>query len=112
MSEPEKPLVYLVLGAAGSGRREVLADLIADGLGEGDKPAVLLPESEPPVEVEVKLPGVSRWAWRDDVIAGTLPDGATHLFFVLDGRRNPVDQLEVLKAWIEAQRQGPTPARS
>ena len=34
--------MYLVLGAAGSGRREVLADLIEGGLAEGDRPAVLV----------------------------------------------------------------------
>jgi len=42
----EKPLVYLVLGSAGSGRREVLVDLIQDGLGEADRAAVLLCDTE------------------------------------------------------------------
>ena len=31
----EKPLVYLILGAAGSGRREIVADLIDGGLAAG-----------------------------------------------------------------------------
>ena len=31
----EKPLVYLILGAAGSGRREIVADLIEGGLAAG-----------------------------------------------------------------------------
>jgi hypothetical protein len=53
--------------------------------------------------MDAQLPEVSRWAWHDDVIAASLPAGATHVFFVVDGRRNPVDQIEVLKAWIEAQ---------
>jgi hypothetical protein len=103
MSEPEKPLVYLILGAAGSGRREVLLDLIEGGLDPADQPAVMLAESEPVAEAEAKLPQISRWVWRDDTIAAALPAGAKRVFFVLDGRRNPVDQIEVFKAWLEAQ---------
>jgi hypothetical protein len=32
-----------------------------------------------------------------------LPADATHVFFVTDGARNPIDQIEVFKAWVEAQ---------
>ncbi|MES2696848.1 MAG: hypothetical protein V4773_25495 [Verrucomicrobiota bacterium] len=104
MSNSEKPLVYLILGATGSGRREVLADLITDGLEESDRPAVLLPESEPPTERDAKLPGVARWTWlAEGMISSTLPKDATHVFFVVDGRRNPIDQTEAFKAWLEAQ---------
>lgn len=99
----EKPLVYLVLGAAGSGRREVLADLIADGLGETDRAAVMLSEGEAADAADTRLGRVERWAWQEGVIVGTLPTDATHVFFVVDGRRNPVDQVEVFKAWLEAQ---------
>ena len=99
----DKPLIYVILGAAGSGRREVLADLIADGLGEGDRAAVLLAAREAPEPVDAKLPGLTRWTWADDHIEGTIPEGATHVFFVTDGRVNPVDQLEVCAPWIEAQ---------
>ncbi|MEO6875019.1 MAG: hypothetical protein ABI222_09370 [Opitutaceae bacterium] len=101
---PEKPLIYVILGAAGSGRREVLADLISDGLGEGDRPAVLLAETEAPDAVfDAKLPGLTRWAWTGENIDGMIPADATHVFLVTDGRSNPVDQLEVIAPWIEAQ---------
>ena len=43
---PAKPLVYLILGAAGSGRREIVADLIEGGLGDGDRPAAFLAAGE------------------------------------------------------------------
>ncbi len=99
----EKPLVYLVLGAAGSGRREVLADLIAAGLAGGDRAAVMLSEGEAASDADARLGRVERWQWQDDVIVGTLPPDATHVFFVVDGRRNPVEQVEVFKAWLEAQ---------
>lgn len=102
MPASDQPLVYLILGASGSGRREVLVDLIEGGLGEGDRPAVLLEETEAADAADAKLPRVSRWAWRDDVIDGTLPEGATHVFFLLHGRANPVDQIEVFIPWLKA----------
>ena len=99
-----KPLVYLVLGAAGSGRRELLADLIEGGLGDGDRAAVLLSATEAPADAEKKLGAVGRWHWLDaGAIEGELPEDATHVFFVADGRRNPVDQAEAFKPWVEAQ---------
>jgi hypothetical protein len=103
MAATEKPLVYLILGAAGSGRRAVLTDLLSDGLVEGDRPAVMLAESETAAESDAKLPGLTRWAWTDGQIVGELPREATHTFFIADGRENPVEQIEVFVAWLEAQ---------
>jgi hypothetical protein len=108
MKSENKPLVYLILGAAGSGRREVLRDLIEGGLDESDNPAVMLPVGEGTASADTaadvaKLPTVSTWSWEDGTIAGMLPPGATHVFFVIDGTRNPIDQIEVFKPWLEAQ---------
>lgn len=108
MKSENKPLVYLILGAAGSGRREVLSDLIEGGLDESDHPAVMLPAGEgtavPDAAADAaKLPLLSTWSWEDGAIAGVLPPDATHIFFVTDGTRNPVDQIEVFKPWLEAQ---------
>ncbi|MFM1850425.1 MAG: hypothetical protein RIS54_109 [Verrucomicrobiota bacterium] len=103
MSDPAKPLVYLFLGTAGSGRRALARDLAASGLAEGDRAAVLLPAAEPEVEFDAKLPGVARWVWTEHgTISAELPAGATHVLFISDGRLNPVDQVEALKPWIEA----------
>jgi hypothetical protein len=103
MSSTKKPLVYIILGASGSGRREVLVDLIESGLEETDRGAVMLSTAEAESSDDTKLPRVSRWEWRDGMIIGTLPPDATHVFFVTDGARNPVDQIEVLKPWVDAQ---------
>src|SRR5688572_13348088 len=103
MSSGEKPFVYLILGAPGSGRRHVLVDLIEAGLTVADRPAVMIAEGETADPGEEKLPGGTRWAWRDGMIVGTLPSEATHVFFVTQGNASPVDQVEVFKAWIEAQ---------
>lgn len=105
MDSPQKPLVYLILGASGSGRREVVADLIDGGLAETDRVAVLLAEGEPTDPADAKLPEPTRWSWSDEAqtISGEIPAGTSHVFFFADGRRNPVDQLEVFKPWVEAQ---------
>ncbi|HXN35273.1 MAG TPA: hypothetical protein VN877_03825 [Opitutaceae bacterium] len=93
--------MFLILGAAGSGRREVLADLIGEGLVEGDRPAVLLSAGEEPGPLDAGLPGVARWSLGDDgAFEADLPGDATHVFIVADGRRNPVDQIEALKTWL------------
>jgi hypothetical protein len=101
--DSEKPLVYLILGTSGSGRRAVIADLIDGGLSETDRAAVLLSDAEKPAASDAQLSNVSRWHWTGELIEATLPREATHVFFIADGRSNPVDQIEVFKAWIEAQ---------
>jgi hypothetical protein len=103
MTPAEKPLVYLILGAAGSGRREIVADLIEGGLEATDRAAVLLPAAEAESPIDAILPGVSRWVWNDGTIAATLPAGATRVFFVTDGTRSAVDQIEVFKPWLDVQ---------
>ena len=59
----EKPLIYLILGPSGSGRRAVIADLIEGGLDEGDRPAVLLSDAERASPFDAKLPKLARWTW-------------------------------------------------
>src|SRR5664280_3295929 len=90
----EKPLIYLILGAAGSGRRAVVADLVAGGLGEGDRALVLLSAAEPAGESDARLGAARPWQWDDRRHESPAFDGATHVFWVADGRRNPVDQIE------------------
>lgn len=100
----DQPLVYLILGAAGSGRREVLADLVEAGLTEADHPVVLLAEGEAADDFDARLPLGPRWNWAggEEPLAAVVPDDATHVFFVTDGRRNPVDQIEAFKNWLSA----------
>lgn len=103
MSPPAKPLVYVILGAAGSGRRGVLADLIEDGLAPGARPVVLLASTEAPAEADARLGRVVRWTWAGDGrIEAEPPADADPIFFVTDGRASPVDQMEALKPWIAA----------
>ncbi|MDR1789109.1 MAG: hypothetical protein LBR12_01920 [Opitutaceae bacterium] len=108
-----KPLVYAVLGAAGSDRREIVADLIAAGLEDAGQVAVLLSENETAAPADASLAGLSRvarWSWepsagRDRAVAAgkiraALPEGTAVAFLITDGRANPVDQIEALKPWL------------
>jgi hypothetical protein len=103
VSSSSKTPVYLILGAPGSGRREVLADLIEAGLDESDRPAVMLEAGEAADPADARLPRLTRWTWQGEFIDGALPPESGPVFFVTAGRANPVDQIEVFKAWIEAQ---------
>ena len=96
-----KPYVYLLLGAAGSDRRALLADVIEGGLVAEDRPVVLLSADESPAPVDAKLPHPARWSMTDDgMISAPSVPGATHVFFVTDGRRDPIDQIQAFQAWL------------
>lgn len=106
-----RPLAYLLLGTRGSGRRALLADLVAEGLDPDDRPLTLLPATEPADPLDERLGPVRRWSVEDSAIAVAgaaegpgLAAECTHLFFVLDGRANPVDQIEQFRTWLYPQR--------
>ena len=102
-------LVYVILGAPGSGRREVVADLISTGLDAtaGERAHLVLPAGEPAHVADDKTGAATVARMRGDVdlralFADAPPAEATHVFIVLDGRLDPVDQLEALKPWLAA----------
>jgi hypothetical protein len=99
----DQPLVYLILGSAGSHRRAIVADLIEGGLDPEDRPAVLVSEAEAADAADARLPRLARWQWTGESVSAELPADATHVFLLTDGRSNPVDQVEAFKAWLEAQ---------
>jgi hypothetical protein len=98
----DKPSVYLILGTAGSGRREVVADLIEGGLGGDDHALVLLSADEAACEADAGLGTPGRWRWSEGRIEAPALGDATHVFLIADGRRNPVDQVEAFQAWLPA----------
>jgi hypothetical protein len=114
MSETVQPLVYVILGASGSGRREVLADFVSDAADGGGRALVLLADTEAADGSDARLGELLRWSWREtgggpegadgsiattDEVAARVA-GAARVFFVTDGRRNPVEQVEALKPWL------------
>lgn len=100
--------VYFILGTPGSGRRAIVRDLIQNGLGADEKAVVLLAEGEAPDAQDEKLVAltnveVRRWQWTAPNLPRVkLPAGAT-VFFLADSLTSPIDQLEALKPWLEAQ---------
>ncbi len=98
----EPPLAYVILGASGSGRREVLADLLG-GLEPSDRVVVCFPEEEPeePGSPLADLESFVRAVWRrtDEGMEAAVPEGVTHFFFLSHGGLNPVDQVEAFYHW-------------
>lgn len=97
-------LVYFVLGAAGSHRRAVLADLIAAGLPEGAKAAVFLVARDHDEAGDALLTKagaeLGTWTLVEKSVRLSLPENVTHLFIVADGRANPADQVEAFREWL------------
>ncbi len=101
------PLVYLVLGTPGSGRRGVILDLLQNGREPGERSAVLLAEGEPPSARDAPLAAVprvavQRWAWSGpDFPDFRLPPCDT-VFLIADSQADTIDQIEALKRWTAA----------
>jgi hypothetical protein len=102
----EKPLMYLVLGAPGSGRRELLLDLINSGLEKDTRPLILISDQETLFDCEAKAgpnATVGTWTWDGKDLNLEIPPEFTHIFLITDGRSNPVDQVEAFSTWLSEQ---------
>ncbi len=100
-------ILYFILGTAGSHRRALLADLVGEGLMPDDRAAVLLSAAEAPDAAGEALltkagATLGRWTWAKPELEVELPEEATHVFLVADGRSDPIDQLEALREWLLA----------
>ena len=102
----QKPLAYLILGTPGSGRREVIADLIAESFVKEDNICCMLSDKEAASEHDARLGSVSdlvRWTFTaEKQIEAVLPEGTQKFFFITEGRSNPIDQIEAFRGWILA----------
>ena len=99
------PSVYFILGTPGSGRREIVRDLVENGLASEDKALVLVAQTEAADAAEEKVaqrPGteIRRCAWTATALPELqLPEGGT-VFFVADSQADPITQIESLKPWL------------
>lgn len=100
-----EPLIYLILGAAGAGRHEVIADLALFGLERSDRPVLLVPEGQLD-ESRAIMAGlkaafpIEGWGMEGNRMRAALPTGVTHLFLLTDGMADPVDQIEAFSLWL------------
>lgn len=104
-------LLYIVLGSANSGRRDVIADLIRNGTDPDTETVTLyLPEGEDPCpadEVFGKLRNTTTANWQMDegtrMLAEAPAEGSDILFFLTQGSSDPIDQLEAIHDWAVEQ---------
>jgi G3E family GTPase len=76
-----------------------VADLVEGGMHPSDKPLTVLAKEEPLRPEDARLGSVERW----DSETGSFPElaqGFTHVFVVVDGKANPIDQIERFKGWL------------
>ena len=99
--------VYFILGTPGSGRREIVRDLVEHGLAPTDPVLVLLSAGEPADVIDEKLAQrgkttIVRAGWTPAALpsAGLPADGV--VFFLADSHADPITQLELLHPWLLA----------
>jgi hypothetical protein len=102
------PAVYLVLGLPGSGRDEVVFNLIEGGMGDGQPVTVYHAAGEVADGGLSKRPSVAQVPFTFDkdhftVVPGTEPKAEPEAaFFLTDGRASVIDQIEAFPAWLQA----------
>lgn len=94
--------VYFILGAARSGRRDCVRDLIEGGFEKDAGIHVAYSENEDDTSADEQLAAreattVRRYTSLETVDAEADSEA---VFIVSDGRTDPVDQLELLQAWL------------
>lgn len=106
MSE-QTPLVYLIYGIPGSGRREVLFDLIDGGL-EGKEQALYFRhegEAASPFDEQLEAldtVGIVDWKLSDaKVTHGEINAAPEKIIFLAPGSCDPADAAEAVKTWTE-----------
>jgi len=99
------PIVYLILGAAGSGRHDVVEDLALFGLDPADRPQLFVAKRHLGDSAELlkrvgEKSSVASWSMIEGSLEIEVDPEATHLFVVSDGRADPIDLVEALKNWL------------
>ena len=99
---------YLIIGTPGSGRREVLFNLISEGMEETESCDVFIAATEPDSPYDEQLAALTNvdligWDSTDANQAPSPGENST-VFFLLDTSRDFRDQLEGFKGWLEAYR--------
>lgn len=105
--EEARPLVYFVFGVPGSGRREVIFDLIEGGIPATEQVLYFRPEGEAssafdePIKA---LANVNVVAWQlkgGKVTHGKISAAPEKIIFLAPGTSDPADCAEALKTWTD-----------
>ncbi|MFA5257992.1 MAG: hypothetical protein WC360_07570 [Opitutales bacterium] len=93
---------YIIMGCAGSGRRDIIADLL-DSVPAGC--LVMLPAGEPAKPVDLRLgdkASILRWEQSGaELRMPAPPPGTDSVVILIDGTADPVEQLEKLVEWFK-----------
>jgi len=98
---------YLLYGIPGSGRREVLFDLIEGGLRPDEPVLYFKPAGEAPSPFDEQIEAldnvtVVEWELKDGKFAhGKFSAAPDRIFVVAPGTADPADVAEALKRWTE-----------
>ena len=100
--------IYIILGAAGSGRREILCDMMENGVDKNVRVvSVFIEESEEQSSVDERLHAIEHseilfWRWEESkpIQAEEWSADTGAAFFLTQGLACPVEQLETLKRWM------------
>jgi len=107
MSEPISPYVYFIYGTPGSGRREILLDLIKYGMSEDTSVLYFRPESEAESASDGQLDALKNvhtihWTLHGTTIRhGTIKAAAQKIVFLAPCSCDPADAAEALKTWVD-----------
>jgi hypothetical protein len=101
------PLVYIIFGAQGAGRREVIFDLIEGGVDTTTAVLYFRSDSEPacPFDEQIEaLENVSVVTWKLDgakATHGKISAAPENILFLAPGNGNPADVAEAVKTWTD-----------
>jgi hypothetical protein len=107
MDDDTAPLVYLIFGIPGSGRREVLFDLIEGGIPATEQVLYFRPEGDASCDFDAKLEAlenVSVVGWQlknSKVVHGKISAAPDKIIFLAPGDSDPADCAEALKNWTD-----------
>jgi hypothetical protein len=99
-------VVYLVLGLPGSGRDEVVFNLIESGIGDGQPVTVYHAAGEATDGGMAAHPSITRVPYtfkKDHFVIAPKTEPAEEpeaAFFLTDGRASVIDQIEAFPAWL------------
>jgi len=101
------PLVYLIYGIPGSGRRDVLFDLIDGGLEGKEQVLYFRPEGEAASPFDEQLEALDTvsivdWNLSDaKVTHGQIDAAPDKIIFLAPGTSDPADAAEAIKTWSD-----------
>ena len=108
-----RPNIYMILGSLGSGRRQILHDMLENGWTPGRSAVVMMSrqDSDIPEARALHASGLCTlvpWHWDDEmggIVCDALTPGAgtadDDIFVIAEPLRSPVDQVEALKSFLE-----------